>query len=230
MSILYIILAIIPIIAILFFGLAIHFYPGGNYFDHNAEKFSFLYNTMSDLGKVNAVNGEWNIISRIFYSIALTLISIFVLVYYGTIWRYFQEKMATKIISLIGTIIGIIQSIIYFALAYTPDDTLHLVHVRLIYGAGAFLFAAILFYDIAYFLKRDFPKLNTYSYLIMIFIAIFLTIAIAVTPRWGSPISEMPRRAGHTLFIFIVSFIYSLQSIGAVIYTKRQIKQISVNE
>ena len=63
-------------------------------------------------------------------------------------------------------------------LAFTPDDTMHLLHVRLIYGAGAFLFAAVLFYDIAYFLKKDFPKLNTYSYLVMIIIAILLTIAI----------------------------------------------------
>ncbi|NHJ32668.1 MAG: hypothetical protein FK732_07390, partial [Asgard group archaeon] len=75
LKILFIILACLPFLSILFFGLSIHYFPGGNTLDPNAEGFNFLYNTMSDLGKIIANNGEPNIISRVFYSIALTLMS-----------------------------------------------------------------------------------------------------------------------------------------------------------
>lgn len=222
LQILFIILAIIALSDILFLGLAIYFYPGGQVYDLNSNGFTFLYNTISDLGRVYAMNGEINTISRVLYSIALTSISLFVLVYYSVIWIFFQERKATKWISWIGTLFGIIQAGWYFALIFTPEDTLHHVHIKLIYGAVPILFAAILFYDIAYFLKGDFPKLNTYSYLVVIIAAILLTITIAVTPVFGVSIGQIPRRGGHTIFIFLVSFVYGLQGIGAYLYTRKQ--------
>ena len=226
LQILFIVLSILPFVAILCFGLAIYFYPGGSGPDQFADKFVFLYNTLSDLGRVYAINGEFNIISRIFYSLALSFVSVFVLVYYSVILIYFQDKKATKWISRIGSVIGIIQAGWYFALAFTPEDTLHHIIIKLIYGAAAFLVAANVCYTIAYFLKRDFPKLNTYSYLVMFIAAFLLMLAVAITPVFGPEISMLPRRGGHTIFIFIVSFVYGLQGIGAYHYTRKQKEKI----
>lgn len=228
LQILFIILAILPFLTILWLGLAIYFYPGGNGLDHFADKFVFLYNTISDLGRVYAINGEVNFISRVFYSIALTSVSVFALVYYSIIWIYFQDKKSTKWLSRIGSVIGIIQAGWYFALSFTPEDTLHYIHIKLIYGAAAFLVVANIIYTITYFLKRDFSKLNTYSFLVLFIAAFFLMLAVAITPVFGPEIGMLPRRAGHTLFIFIVSFAYGLQGIGTYLYTRKQ-KEIRDN-
>jgi len=224
LKILFIILAIIPFLDILFLGLAIHYYPGGQGYDLNSNGFSFLYNTISDLGRIFAMNGEINTISRVLYSIALASMSFFTLIYYSVIWIYFQERKVTKWLSWIGTVFGIIQSGWYLALAFTPEDTLHNIHIKLIYGAASFLVAANIIYTIIYFLKRDFSKLNTYSYFVMFIAAFLLMLAVAITPVFGEQIGALPRRAGHTLFIFIVLFVYGLQGIGAYLYVKKQTK------
>jgi hypothetical protein len=223
LKVLFIILSCIPFLSILLFGLAVLYFPGGP----NPDGFSFWGNTMSDLGKIIANNGEDNTISRILYSIALTLLSCFILVYYSVIWTYFQDKKSTKWLSIIGTAIGILQSIWYLGLTFTPDDTMHSTHLIFIYGASAFLVAAIVIYDITYFLKRDFTKLNTYSYLAMFIIAFIFMLSVAIAPIFGSEIGMLPRRAGHTLFIFIECLVYGLQGIGAYHYTKKQ--SISAN-
>lgn len=222
LQILFIILAILPFLSILWLGLAINFYPGGNGIDHFTNQFNFLYNTISDLGRVYAINGEFNIISRVLYSIALASVSVFTLVFYSIIWIYFQDKKSTKWLSRIGSIIGIIQAGWYFALSFTPEDTLHYIHIKLIYGAAAFLVAANTIYTITYFLKRNFSKLNTYSFLVMFIAAFLLMLAVAITPVFGPEIGMLPRRGGHTLFIFIVSFVYGLQGIGAFLYTRKE--------
>ena len=49
-------------------------------------------------------------------------------------------------------------------------------------------------------------------------------LAVAITPVFGEQIGALPQRAVHTLFIFIVSFVYGLQGIGAYLYVKKQTK------
>jgi len=226
LQILFIILGYIPFLAILFFGLAIHYYPGGHLLDNFNEGFSFLYNTISDLGHVTAWNGVPNTISRIFYSIALTSLSVSGLIFHLIIWKFFQERKITKWLSWLGTGFGLVQALLYLGLAFVPGDIYPTAHLKMIYLAASVLFTSILIYDIVYFLKKDFSKLNTYSYLAMIIVAILLTLTVAIAPRFGDQLFHASRRGGHTLFIFIVTFIYGLQAIGAYLYVKKQTKNI----
>lgn len=66
------IFAIVGIIQFfLVISIAIVFYPGGYELNPSAPGYSFVYNSWSDLGRVFAWSGEFNSISRIFFSIAM---------------------------------------------------------------------------------------------------------------------------------------------------------------
>ena len=214
----FICLIVILVIANLLFGLAIHYYPGGNFLDPSDEGFDFLYGAMSDLGRITAYNGESNTISRFLYTTALNLLAIFVLIYYSIMWTFFQKKKTTKWLSLSGTVLGLVQGILYIILAHSPADTAFSRHIMLIYTAPAFLFGAILSYTIVFFIDKEFPRINAYSFLAMIIITVLFTIAVAIGAIRKDIVFHTSRRAGHTLFNFIVPIIFGFQALGVVLF------------
>ncbi len=205
----------------IFFGLGIRYYPGGHIYDPYTTDFNFLLNPLSDLGRVQAYNGGMNVISRILYSIALTLLAINSLIYYSIIWRFFQESKLTKILSRIGSGFGILHSLAYIVLAYSPGDTRFQTHIKSIYIGSAFLIAAVLLYTIVFFVSNEFPKINTYSFLAMMIVAVAHGTAVTIGSFSGEPLFSFTRRGGNTLFIFIVTFVYFLQGIGAYYYLNK---------
>jgi hypothetical membrane protein len=213
------------ILAVSLFILAIVFYPGGNVMDANYPGFDFLYNTMSDLGSITAVNGESNIISRSLYASAILVTGITVVSYYLIVPSFFQKRKTTKWLSIIATTLGMIQAVLYIIMAFTPVDTKPVTHNRLIYSSPAFLYAAIFIYTIVYFLDKDFPKINRYSFLMMSIVSILLTLTVILGSILGDPLFTLSRRAGHTVFNFIVVILYGLQPLGAYFYVKNGIKR-----
>ncbi|MHA1355023.1 MAG: hypothetical protein ACTSR1_07620 [Candidatus Heimdallarchaeota archaeon] len=76
-------------IVITLFVLGIFYYPGGSTIDENHIGFDFKYNSISDLGRIIALNGEPNLISRILFSIALTLTAFVIITFYLVAWSFF---------------------------------------------------------------------------------------------------------------------------------------------
>ncbi len=224
LQILFIILTCLPFLAIILLGLAIHYYPGGHLLDNFNEGWSFLYNTVSDLGHLIAYNGIPNTISRILYRIVLTTLFVSCLTFYSIIWIFFQDRKATKWLSWIGSFFGITLAGLYIALAYVTDDTHPFAHLKIIYFAESVLVTTIIIYDIVYFLKKDFSKLNTYSLLALFIVSVLLMLTVAIAPRFGDILFHASRRGGHVIYTFIVTFIYGLQGIGAYLYVKKQTK------
>ncbi len=211
-------LAVITVLANLLFGLAIHYYPGGNFLDPSDEGFDFLFGAMSDLGRITAYNGESNTISRFLYTTALVLLAVFVLVYNSIIWKFFQKKKITKWLSLSGTVFGVVQGILYIIFAYSPADTAFSRHIMLIYTAPVFLFGAILAYTIVFFIDKEFPRINAYSFLAMVIVTVLFTITIVIGAVRKDLVFHTSRRTGHTLFNFIVPIVYGLQAVGVILF------------
>lgn len=222
LQIVFLTLACVSVIVIVLFGLAINFYPGGHWQDYSAEGFNLLYNPISDLGRTTAYNGESNTISFALYASALTMMAIIVLGFYSLIWKYFQKKRSTKWLSIFGSLCGIVQFVLYLGIAFSPADTRITAHLKFVFSGPAFLFTAILCYTIVFFIEKDFPRLNAYSYLAMVVVTILLLTAVIVGTIYGQPLFSMTRRGGHTIFIFIVTFVYGLQGIGAYLYEKKR--------
>jgi hypothetical protein len=101
--------------------------------------------------------------------------------------------------------------------------------MKFVYSGPAFLFTAILCYSIVFFIEKDFPRINAYSYLAMVIVSLLLVAAVIVGTVYGQPVYSMTRRGGHTIFIFIATFVYGLQGIGAYQYEKKR-KSNSIEE
>ena len=224
LRVLLIIFSSVSLLAIILFGLGIKFFPGGHLYNPYTDDFSFYYNPVSDLGRIQAYNGGINNVSRSLYTIALTLLSIFVVIYFVIIRMFFQEKKVTKILSDIGTATAIIQSIFYFLIICSPSDTKFERHNLGIYIGSGFLALAIFIYTAVFFLHEDFSKLNKYSFVAFAVVAIAHATTVTVGSIVGEPLFSISRRAGNTLFIFIVTFIYFLQGLGAYYYLNNKEK------
>jgi hypothetical protein len=224
-------IAIVSVMSNLLMGLGIYFYPGGNFINHSEEGFGTLYGALSDLGRINAYNGEPNLISRILYTTSINISSIAMILFYLIIWNFFQDRKSTKWLSIAGSLFGVSQGILYIVFAFSPADAAFSRHIMLIYISPGFLVASVLVYTVVFFLAKEFPRINAYSYLALMIVATMF--ATAVTIGSITEIFEIfhgSRRLGHTLFNFIATFTYGLQSVGAYIHIRRRMKSIQKTE
>ncbi|MCG3257857.1 MAG: hypothetical protein KAU62_17255 [Candidatus Heimdallarchaeota archaeon] len=215
-------IAVVSIVSNLLMGLGIYFYPGGNFIDNTEEGFGFIYGALSDLGRITAYNGEPNIVSRILYTTAINILSIAVILFYSIIWKFFRERKVTKWLSLVGSLFGITQGILYIVFAFSPADTAFSRHIILIYVSPGFLIGSILVYTIVFFIAKDFPRINAYSFLAMMIVAAMFATAVTIGAIRKDMVFHASRRVGHTFFNFIVTFNYGIQAIGALIYIRNR--------
>ncbi|MHA1407447.1 MAG: hypothetical protein ACTSSG_08715 [Candidatus Heimdallarchaeaceae archaeon] len=202
-------------------SIAIYYYPGGNIVDHAQEGFSFLYNTLCDLGGGTAVNGEPNHISQILFNIASVVVAIGVLIYFSLLWTFFRrEKKTIRVLSTIASVFGIIQGILYIAITFTRGR----VHMTILIIAPLLEFFAIIMYTIVFMKDSRFPKLNSYSFLILSIIAISYSIIVIIANALGGNFRFIVRRAGHTTFNYIVATGYFLQGLGLYFYIQNNVK------
>ena len=94
--------------------IAAFLYPGG--YDY----FSYYF---SDLGAVAARNGDTNLISRILFSVALTLLALALIPFWLTIRSLFTESKKEKFLGNIGATLGVISSPFLIGIALFPLDT-----------------------------------------------------------------------------------------------------------
>jgi len=129
--------------------LAAFFYPGG--YDY----FGYYF---SDLGAVEARNGELNSISRSLFSVALTIIALFLIPFWLIIHRLFRESTVEKVLSILGSALGLLSSPFTIGVTLFPIDTQLETHfiVTLIL---VLLFAlASILYSIAIILNQNYPN------------------------------------------------------------------------
>jgi hypothetical protein len=213
--------AIVCFLALLFIVLAIYFYPGGSFLDNDLERFNFRGNTISDLGRKIANNGEPNFISRVFYTLGLASTSLLIFTFFIKMIFVFKEKKIIKWISGIGSIMGFVSSLAYFIIAFVPTDVYPLAHNKLIFSAAPFLFVTIFIYIFVFFFGKELTKLNIYSFLVLAIYAVALATAITVGSIKGGQINEIIRRSGHSIFIFISGIVFGLQFTGLYIYLRK---------
>jgi hypothetical protein len=209
-------------------GVSVYYYPGGRHGDSTSEGYSFLYNPISDLGRINAWNGEPNTVSRVISIIAINTLCIGSILYYLVIWIHFQDKKTSKWLSLLGSLAGIVCSICYFILAYAAADTIYPMHKKLLTIFPTFFFFSVVLYIIAFFMKRDFPKINAYSLIFVILTALALAITVAISNKQGGEFDVIARRMGNTIFNIIQTVVSGFLGLGAYVYIQRQIKEETI--
>jgi hypothetical membrane protein len=129
--------------------LAAFFYPGG--YDY----FGYYF---SDLGAVVARNGDPNLISRILFFVALTLLALALIPFWLTIRSLFTEPGKEKILSTIGSTLGVISSPFLIGIGLFPLDTQLETHFLVTLIFVLLFLLATLFYSITIILNQNYSN------------------------------------------------------------------------
>jgi hypothetical protein len=129
--------------------LAALFYPGG--YDY----FGYYF---SDLGAVEARNGEPNPISRSLFLMALTIIALSLIPFWLIIHRLFRESTVEKILSILGSALGLLSSPFTIGVGLFPIDTQLETHFIITLILVSLFALASLLYSIAITLNQNYPN------------------------------------------------------------------------
>ncbi|MGD8545220.1 MAG: hypothetical protein PVH12_03490 [Candidatus Bathyarchaeota archaeon] len=129
--------------------LAAFFYPGG---------FNYLGYFFSDLGAVMAKNGEPNLISSTLFPIAVGTVAITLVPFWLIVRLQFVKSTSKKILSILGSVLGLTASPFLIGVAIFPMDTQLETHVLMTLIFFSFFVLATLLYSIVSILNRDHPN------------------------------------------------------------------------
>jgi len=221
LKIIFISISSITLLHNILLSLSIAFYPGGNTKSLTQEGFSLLWNVMCDLGENLALNGEPNQISQILFRISSTLLAVSVIIFFCLIWLFFQDRKKMKILSLIGTSMIIVAGLLFIGVVFIPQ-IYETAHITLLIIAPFLEVLAILLYTIVFWKDKKFQQINRITFLIMFILAMIYVIGVIVGVAVGGDLDLQVRRAGHTLFTYLLAFGYSILGIGTYLFVKRQ--------
>lgn len=159
LSCLFLIIAVVQFIILT--NIAILFYPGN---------YSSTRHTFSYLGQIT-VNGADNIISRIIFIIACTIVAIALIPFWLTMPILFKENITTKNLSKFGTICGVLSAPFLSLISIVPLDWGYEVHMipTDIFFIG--ITSAIMIYSIAIFFNHKYNNIYAIVGLVLSIIA-----------------------------------------------------------
>jgi hypothetical protein len=153
--------------------LAALFYPGG--YDY----FGYYF---SDLGAVEARNGEPNSISRVLFSTALTMIALALIPFWLIIHGLFRESTVGRVLSILGSALGLSSSPFAIGVGLLPIDTQLETHFIVTLILVSLFALASLLYSIVIILNQNYP-----NYLgLMAFVLLAISVASFATSL-GAP-------------------------------------------
>ena len=147
--------------------LAALFYPGG---------FDFFGYYFSDLGAAVAKNGEPNSISSVLFPVTLILVALALVPFWLVIYSLFKESRVEKVLSILGSALGLVSSPFIIGVALFPIDTQLETHILLTLTFFSLFVLATLLYSIDIILNRNYP--NYFGIVGLVLFAISLVILI----------------------------------------------------
>ena len=146
--------------------IAFFFYTGGTVWDPTSPGYSFFYNFFSDLGMINSYSGAPNTIAAVIFFIAIMVFGLSTIILFIIFPFTFIEDLKLKIVSIIGSVFGVLCGIMSIGVAFTPGDILPNEHN--IFAAYFYLFAffAAVIYSLAFLLSKEYSNINALVWLI----------------------------------------------------------------
>lgn len=149
--------------------LASLFYPGG--YDY----FGYYF---SDLGAVTAKNGEPNSISSTLFFVALTIVALALIPFWLIIRSIFTESRVGRVLSTLGSILGLTSSPFIIGVALFPIDTQLDTHILATLIFFSLVVLSTILYSIAIILNQNYS--NYFG--VVGFVLFAVSLAIFVNP------------------------------------------------
>ncbi len=216
-----------PIIFVILTTIAMLFlFPGGYSIDGTVfpvTRYYFDMNPFSDLGRLTTVTGIPNLPSAILFCVGVTLTGFSVTIYASTFPSYFSKKSISRIFSIIGAVFAFLASAGFIGVAFTPWDVLYGPHVFFVFFA--FPVSAIygLFYALAIFTDKSFPKI--YGVILVFFtlcMGVYLYFLFGFNySAYDGFTSRRIAILAQKAIIYVTMATIMIQSIGTYFYKKK---------
>ncbi|MFX0202309.1 MAG: DUF998 domain-containing protein [Candidatus Hodarchaeota archaeon] len=175
-------------------SLAAYYYPGG---------YSYFKYYFSDLGAVVAKNGEINSISSTFFFISLTLVALALIPFWLIIRLLFTESQVERILSVLGSALGLVSSPFIIGIALFPIDTQLETHILVTLIFFLLFTLATLLYSIAIILNQQYS--NYFGFVgVILFIISLIVFINPIAPY----VAFLQNIVAYGYFIWIVGPLY----------------------
>jgi len=196
--------------------IAMPLYAGGTGTDPSNTGYSFFRNFFSSLGLIVAPNGEPNTVSAILFFIALLFAGLSLVVYFIVEPQFFWHKRSLRILSILGSIVGVFTGLCFMGVAFTPADLFLDAHAWFVINAFRSFLVVVLFYTFAILLNRDYP--NIYALVYIIFAVLLAAYIWLLFSGIGSdtPEGEMIQATGQKSIVYAAIICMLIQSYGSL--------------
>src|SRR4030043_1591452 len=190
-------------------------YPGGSVDDHTVPGYSFTHSFLSNLGMLTSLSGEQNWASACLFFISLTAAGVCLVIFFIIFPRLFQSSRLQRMLGLLGAVFGILASISFVGIAFTPADIARPAPVQFVMWAFRLFPLAVLCYVPVMFLNKLYPK--RYAWVFTVFCLMLIGYYLLMTngPSFSSPEGLVIQVVGQKVISYASILSIFIQSLGA---------------
>jgi len=209
------------VVSILFFLLtiiAMLLYPGGTMTDPHTHGYSFFWNFLSDLGRISTPNGQSNLISRVLFTVALSMGAVGVALFFIALTPFFPNSGTASWLSRLAAIFGLITSICFIGVAFVPLDLSGQVHYLFLDAALLSFLLAFLLLFLSVLLTPRFPRRVIWVFsafaVLLAGYSLFLLFLLFFGPPAGTPTWELVQATGQKIIVYASILTAFIQAIS----------------
>ena len=193
-------------------------YAGGTVDNHAARGYSFTHNFLSNLGMLTALSGEPNWVSAVLFFISLAAAGVCLMIFFTLFRRFFQASRLQKVLSLIGSILGVLAGISFIGIAFAPADIARPAHMQFVLWAFRLFPLAVLCYVPVMFMDKRYPKVYAWVFAVFCLMLIGYYLLITNGPSFDSPEGLVIQVVGQKVIAYMSILSIGIQSMGAYRY------------
>jgi len=215
---LYLIIAIGCAMFVVLTLIAMLTYAGGTVDNHAARGYSFTHNFLSNLGMLTALSGEPNWVSAVLFFISLAAAGVCLVIFFILFRRFFQASRLQKVLSLIGSILGVLAGISFIGIAFAPADIARPAHMQFVMWAFRLFPLAVLCYVPVMFMDKRYPKVYAWVFAVFSLMLIGYYVLITNGPSFDTPEGLVIQVVGQKVIAYMSILSIGIQSMGAYLY------------
>jgi hypothetical protein len=145
-------------------------YPGGTLIEPAASGYPFFRAFFSELGMTVTSGGHPNVLAAILFIVALTVAGAGLIIFYLATLRFFQQPRLARVLSIAGSIVGVVSGGAYIGIAWTPANLFEAAHYNFVLLAFRSFLIVVVCYAVAIFVNQEYP--NGYGVVYVLFAAL----------------------------------------------------------
>jgi hypothetical protein len=178
-------------------------YEGGNFHDNNLDRYSFIENYLSDLGRVYAYSGELNNISKTLFEVALFVAAFLIISLYTFYIRIFRNLENKNKIGIAGSIVGLASTLSCISVALVSFDVYVTLHRICAFALGILMLVANILILIGLLRIDAYPRIYGILFFITNLIVFTYILAYLVIGFNAPYYQEVVKIVGQKLIIFV---------------------------